>query len=152
MKKRVGLKEAKRIFHKRSIHSQALDRRKTSKNLVYPYSKNSYKWKRDPSKYDMVGVDTKSTIQKKIIGNEVYIPWGKTRSKEEAVEEIRNLLGIGTNRWLIPESMSMKKLQKKSNLDVKIRKNDDEFNLFFRPKKNQFVMFHPVMMQKRRKY
>jgi len=53
---RVGIKEAKRIFRKRSVRSQLLDRKKTSKHIVYPYSKNSHKWKKNPDKYDMVGV------------------------------------------------------------------------------------------------
>lgn len=100
MKKRVGIREAKKIFHKRPLKNQLRDRQKTSKKLVNPYSKNSYKWKQNPNQYDMRGVDTKTLTPKAIKNNQVYTYFGKTNTLNKAQQIQKETLEEYAKFWL----------------------------------------------------
>ena len=148
VKDRVGLSEAKRIFQRRSLQSQVHDRRQTSKNLVFPYSKNSYKWKQDPSKYDMMMVDTKHRRPRVIIRGKLYTHWEVARDLKQAERQKKEILGSFSTKTVIPLGMKMKEIEKTSSVNVAYKKNNNRYDLFIHPKKNMFPVFHPIIVQK----
>jgi hypothetical protein len=149
--RRIGYLKAKRLFHQRSMHSQLMDRKKTSKNLVYPFGKNSYKWAKNPQKYDMIGIDTKSYMEKTIVDGKVYTKYEHAKNFEQAKRQQREILSGFSKKATIPSSMSIKNLQKKSSVRVHIKKSKNNYKLFIRPKQNKFPFIHPVIMQKKQK-
>jgi len=147
-KKRVGLREAKRIFRKRSLHSQIRDRATTSKQLVYPFTKDSYKWKENPNRYDMAMVDTKSKVQRKIIEGELYSPYGKASNIKQAKRVKRETLAGFSKRVSVPTGLKTKKLEKESSVKVAYKKSPKGYTIFIRPKVGRTTLVHPIVMQK----
>jgi len=151
-KKRVGLKEAKRIFHKRSLRSQMQDRRTTAKHLVYPGSKNSWKWKKNPNKYDMQFVDTKMLIPKRLIDDEIFIPFGRAKTKKQAEELKRGLTASFIPKVFLPLEEDIRNLSRKSPANVIYRKRKGKYQLYVTPKKDKSFLFpHAIIVEKKRK-
>jgi len=144
-KKRVGLREAKRTFHKRSLRSQVQDRRHTAKTVMFPGGKNSMKWKKNPSRYDMRFVDTKSPVQKRMIGGDVSTPFGRRKSKSEIKQLKREVLASFSKRITLPQEISTRKLSKKSSVKVRYRKTKKGYQLYISPKRGtKFALQHPI--------
>lgn len=147
-KKRVGLKEAKKIFHKRSIRSQVRDRATTSKQLVYPYTKNSYKWKQNPNRYDMALVDTKSNVQRSVIEGELYAPYGKAPNVKQAKRMKKETLAGFSKRISIPKNLKIGELEQESSVKVRYKKKGKGYTIYIRPKTGKTSIVHPIVMQK----
>lgn len=150
MKKRVGLKEARKIFKKRPLRNQLADRRTNAKIIVTPYSKNSWKWKQNPEKYDMRLVDTKTRTKHKLINNKVFVPFGRTKSRNKAEQRKREILTSFSSNIVLSEKTSTQKLSKKSGVVVKYRKTKKGYNLFVSPKGKRKSLMHPIVVQKGR--
>jgi len=147
--KRVSVKEAKKIFHKRSLRSQAIDRSRTAKNPVYPNSKRSGLWAQNPNKYDMHFVDTKPLIKKTIIQGNVFYNIGKVSNISEAKLAKRDFLASFTKKVAIPLNMDMKELEQISGAKIKYRKKEKGYDMYMALKKSGFSLWHPVFMQRR---
>ena len=148
-KNRIGILEAKKIFHKRSSRSQIRDRQQTSKNLVYPRSKDSYKWKQNPTKYDMVMVDTKYVRPRIIVRGRVYTQWEIAKNLKQAKRQKKEILGSFSTKTVIPLNIKMKEIEKSSTVDVVYKKSKDNYKLFISPKKKAFPIFHPIIIQRK---
>lgn len=150
-KKRVGLREAKRIFHNRSLHSQIMDRSKTSKKLVSPGSKNSWKWKQNPNRYDMRFVDTKMLVKKRVIEGDVFTPFGTAKSIKQAKEFKRGLTASFMPKLFLPLKEDQRRLSKKSPAKVVYRKKNGKYQLYVAPKKGKkFVFPHAIIIEKKK--
>lgn len=150
-KKRVGLKQAKKIFHRRSKQSQARDRAKTSKHTVYPWSKQSHQWKQHPNRYDMHGVDTKPVIPKKIIQGEIYTSFGTMQTSKKGIQTIKQETLAGfSNKTFIPNTITMKQLKKSSGIKAHYRKTKKGYTLYIRPKQSMHIP-HFVIMEAQKK-
>ncbi len=95
-KKRVGKEEAKSLFLKyynNSPSSMVRDINTKAKTLK-PNSKNSWKYRNNPSKYDMKGVDDNSNAARKWIMNRFFrhmnnVPSPKTMPNEEVIASLK---------------------------------------------------------------
>lgn len=152
-RKRVGIREAKKIFHKRSLRSQVHDRKHTAKNTMMPGSKNSYKWRQNPNKYDLHLVDTKMIIPKKVIDSKVFVPWGKSKTLSGIKRMERETLAGFSSSMVLPLGMKNLQLKKISSIETRYRKNikDNTYNLYIRRIKGKTSMLHPVFVQRRQK-
>lgn len=146
--KRVGYLQAKRLFHQRSLRSQYADRQHTSKNLVYPSSKNSYKWKNDQIRYDMVGIDTKTRKDKTIVQGKLYSKYENALSLQQAKLQQKEILAGFSKNIVIPEGISLKELQRSSAVNVHIKKKGGKYGLYYHTKKDRIPFIHPVIIQK----
>jgi len=146
-KKRVSILEAKNIFKKRTLRSRVKDRQKTSRHLVYPYSKNSWKWKQNPSKYDMHLVDTKTIVPEKIINGRIYTLTKKVKDLNKAKSIRREILASYSNNIFVPDRLNTNQLQKKSSMNVKYKKIKGGYGLYIRPKKGGVPFAHPVILE-----
>jgi len=148
-KKRVGLREAKKTFHKRSLQSQVQDRRHTAKTVMFPGSKNSWKWKKNPNKCDMRFVDTKSQVQRRVIGGDVSTPFGKRKSRSGIKQLKREVLASFSPRVVLSQEISTKKLGKKSSVKARYRKTKKGYQLYISPKRGaKFPVQHPIVSYK----
>lgn len=151
-KKRVGLKEAKKIFHKRSLRSQISDRKQTAKKVVSPRSKDSWKWKQNPNRYDMRLVDTKMLIPKRLIGGDIFIPFGTEKTKRQAERTKRELTASFMPKVSLLLKEDIRKLSKKSPVKVVYRKRKGKYQLYVAPKKEKSFLFpHPIIVESKRK-
>lgn len=95
-KKRVGKEEAKSLFLKyynNSPSSMVRDINTKAKTLK-PNSKNSWKYRNNPSKYDMKGVDDNSNAARQWIMNRFFrhmnnVPSPKTTPNEEVLASLK---------------------------------------------------------------
>ena len=95
-KKRVGKEEAKSLFLKyynNSPSSMVRDINTKAKTLK-PNSKNSWKYRNNPSKYDMKGVDDNSNAARQWIMNRFFrhintVPAPKTTPNEEVIASLK---------------------------------------------------------------
>lgn len=95
-KKRVGKEEAKSLFLKyynNSPSSMVRDINTKAKTLK-PNSKNSWKYRNNPSKYDMKGVDDNSNAARQWIMNRFFrhmnnVPSPKTMPNEEVIASLK---------------------------------------------------------------
>jgi len=147
--KKVGYLQAKRLFHQRPLKSQYADRQRTSKNLVYPLSKNSYKWAKDQQRYDMAGIDTKTRQDKTIIQGKLYSKYENAPSLQQAKIQQKEILAGFSRKMIIPECYPLKQLQESSAINVQIKKKGINYGLYYHPKKNRFPFVHPVIIQKK---
>lgn len=95
-KKRVGREEAKSLFLKyynNSPSSMIRDINTKAKTLT-PNAKNSWKYRKNPSKYDMKGVDDNSNAARQWIMNRFFrhmntIASPKTQNNEQAIASLK---------------------------------------------------------------
>ena len=95
-KKRVGKEEAKSLFLKyynNSSSSMVRDINTKAKTLK-PNAKNSWKYRNNPSKYDMKGVDDNSNASRQWIMNRFFrhmntVPSPKTTPSEEVLSSLK---------------------------------------------------------------
>lgn len=150
-KKRVGIREAKKIFHKRPLRSQIRDRQHTAKHTMMPGSKDSYKWRQNPNKYDLHLVDTKMLIPKKVIDNKVFSPWGKAKTLPAIKRMERETLASFSTATSIPIGMKKADINKISAVETRYQKNikTNTYNLYIRGIKGKTTFWHPIVMQRR---
>ena len=106
-KKRVGKEEAKSLFlkyYENSTSSMVRDINTKSKKTLKPNAKNSWKYRNNPSKYDMKGIDDDSNTARQWIMNRFFrhmnsISTPKTAPVENDISYLKN--EIETSRSII---------------------------------------------------
>ena len=163
MAKRIGYREAKKIFKKRSARSKSHDLMHTSKHVVLPYTKKAELWAKNPDRYDMLGVDTKKRGQARIIGGrEMYEVKTNgiskkakkrqvitTRKKAEELKRIILMTFSPLQYTYIKYGTSTRELAKISNVIVSIRKYKGKYRLYVKAKRGYKDIFiqHPFIIQ-----
>ena len=153
-RKRVGLREAKKIFHKRSLRSQVADRKKTAKRVVNHRGKDSWRWKENPNLFDIRMVDTKMKIPKKIVGEDIFIPFGSAKTQRQAKEYKRNITASFSPKLFLATGEKIEDFGKKASVKVIYRKKQGKkgYQLYVTQKKGiRFAFPHPIIVESKKK-
>jgi hypothetical protein len=163
MTKRIGIRQAKRIFKKRSARSRSHDLMHTSKHVVLPYTKRAELWAKNPERYDMLGVDTRKSGQSRIIGGREMVEVRTdgiskkakkrqaltTRKKAEELKRVILMTFSPLQYTYVKYGTSTKELEKISNVIVSIRKYKGKYRLYLKAKRGYKDIFiqHPFIIQ-----